>query len=358
MIKTLNLYDEILLELSLTNEFDDWLKELILEFYNVNNKTFLILNEKETDLFRKRYCEDLSYNEIAKLYNLTYTSVSEIIRRKKRELIKNIYCLYMCKKNPKIDLDKMLLSIKTKEELYKIGIVRVSDILKLSEQDFSIITNIVSEITATELKKLIEIYKLELQGKNIPLENNDVLINQLDISESVLKSFFWSGIKTKSQLSKISKNDLKRIIGIGKKEYAEIETLLKKENIELPEISSQEIPIEDLDTVYIERLNLTNRTYLALYRNNIKTIGEIFRLPTKEFKNIKGMGKNCFYEIIEKIINLGYEYKEEIKINPDTRQERIKEIEKKIQKLQEEKEKLLKEIEEMNSDIKTLEVQK
>ena len=351
MTKTLNFYEEILMELSMPNEFTDWLKGLMLDFYNTNNKTFLILTEKETTIFRKRYCEDKSYNDIGKLYNITGTSVSEIIRRKKRELIKNIYCLYICKTNPKIELEKMLLSIKTKQELYKLGIRRVSDILKLSEQDFIILTNVVSELTAAELKKIIEIYKLELQGKNIPLENDDVLINELNISEPILKSLFWSGIKTKSQLSKISKDDFKKIIGIGKKEYEEIETLLEEENIELPEISSQEIKKEDLDTVYIERLNLTNRTYYALYRNNIRTVGEIFRLPTQQFKSLKGMGPNCFYEIIGKIINLGYDYKEEFKEN-DTRQERINEIEKKIQKLQEEKEKLLKEIEETDINKK------
>lgn len=356
MTKTLNFYEEILMELSMPNEFTDWLKGLMLEFYNVNNKTFLILNEKETTIFRKRYCEEKSYNEIGKLYNITGTCISEIIRRKKRELLKNIYCLYMCKTNPNIELEKTLLSIKTIDELHKIGIRRVNDILNLSEQDFIILTNIVSEATSQEIKRLIEMYKLELQGKNIPLENGDVLINELNISEPIIKSLFWSGIKTKSQLSKISKDDLKKIIGIGKKEYEEIETLLKQEHIELPEISLQEIKQEDLDTVFIERLNLTNRTYFTLYRNNIRTIGEIFRLPTQQFKCIKGMGKNCFYEIIEKIINLGYDYKEEIK-EIDAKKERINEIEKKIKKLQEEKEKLLKEIEEADVNTKTLKVQ-
>lgn len=309
---------------------EDWLKEVIKDFYDYNKKTFLTLTEKETYIFRKKYCEHKTNVEIAKEFNMVTCNIAELIRRKKREIIKRMGVMYRLHFNKDTYLEDTLLWPTSVEKLNKTGLKTMNDIIKLSEREFEIITSFIPSKIREEVLNMMRTYKIKFEGQEIIIEDNDVFIDELNLKSLTLKSLFWSGIRTKSQIMKLSKEEIKQIIGLGQDGINEIINIFEKENIELKEVSETKTYL-DIKNIPISRLNLNTRTLQALYRNKIKTIDELFKLPVLKIKSMKGLGIKSFYELIEKLIYIGYEY--------STEQESIESIRKRIEESQIEKEK-------------------
>lgn len=314
---------------------EDWLKEVIKDFYDYNKKTFLTLTEKETYIFRKKYCEHKTNVEIAKEFNMVTCNIAELIRRKKREIIKRMGVMYRLHFNKDTYLENTLLWPTSVEKLNKTGLKTMNDIIKLSEREFEIITSFIPSKIREEVLNMMRTYKIKFEGQEIIIEDNDVFIDELNLKSLTLKSLFWSGIRTKSQIMKLSKEEIKQIIGLGQDGINEIINIFEKENIELKEVSETKTYL-DIKNIPISRLNLNTRTLQALYRNKIKTIDELFKLPVLKIKCMKGLGIKSFYELIEKLIYIGYEY--------STEQESIESIRKRIEgsQIEKEKQKILK----------------
>ena len=300
--------------------FTKWLEELMKEFYDYNQKTFMTLTEKETDIFRKVFCEEQKTSTIGKEYNVTPCNITEIIRRKKREIIKRIGVMYRLQTNKDTCLENTLLWPTTVEELSRTGLKRMSDITKLSEREFEMITSFIPPKVRIEVLNMMKTYKIEFEGLEIVIEEDDIFIDELGLKSYTLKSLFWSGVRTKSQIMNLSKDDLKKIVGLGKDGLKEIMDLFEKENKEIKETSNKNI-IVNRETP-IERLNLNTRTLQALYRNNIRTLDDLFKVPAAKLKCMKGIGTKSFYELLERIRYIGYEFPEE-----DKREEYIEKIE-------------------------------
>lgn len=340
MSKQLGFYEEIQetiidsCNIRNTKKFTEWLENIMKEFYDYNKKTFLTLNEKETDILRKKFCETQTTASISKEHGMIPCNVTECIRRKKREIIRRISVMYRLQTNKDTSLENALLWIPTVEELGKLELKKIEDITKLSKREFMIITSIIPKKMQEEVLNMLKTYRLEFTGPEIVIEEDDSFIDELNLSYTTVKSLFWCGIKTKTQIMNLSKEDVKRIIGLGPDGYSEIMNLFKKENKKLKEVSENNTQI-DLTNIPIERLNLNTRAIQALYRNNIRTIDELLKVPEQRLKNMKGLGAKSFYELKEKIRYIGYKFPEEEHVD------RLDIITKKIEMLEEEKEYLL-----------------
>ena len=308
---------------------DAWLNEVMKDFYNYNEKAFFSLTEKETEIFRKKYLEGKINAQIAREHYIAPSNIPELIRRKKRELIKKIGVMYRLHFNKDTYLENTLLWPTTIEKLGKTGLRKMSDITKLSKREFEIITSIIPEKVREEILDMMKTYKIEFEGPEIIIEDDDLFIDELNLKNTTLKSLFWCGIKTKSQLLNLTKEELKQIIGIGQDGVREILDIFARENILIKEKSDTNKEIE-ITNIPISRLNLNPRTLQALYRNNIKTLDELFKIPARNLKQIKGLGIKSFEELLEKIRYIGYKFPEKIeKENIESIKERIENSNKK-----------------------------
>jgi len=60
-------------------------------------------------------------------------------------------------------------------------------------------------------------------------------------------------------------------------------------------------------TMHIDSLGLSARSFNCLDRSNIKLIGEIALMSTNDLKHVKNLGKKSYDEIVEKLIEFGFE---------------------------------------------------
>jgi len=62
--------------------------------------------------------------------------------------------------------------------------------------------------------------------------------------------------------------------------------------------------------ISVDEINLSPRTSNALVNNGLKTIEDVLRLGKEDLKNLKGFGSKAYDEVIEKIIELGFNFEE------------------------------------------------
>jgi DNA-directed RNA polymerase subunit alpha len=60
-------------------------------------------------------------------------------------------------------------------------------------------------------------------------------------------------------------------------------------------------------TASIDELGLSARSFNCLDRDGIKYIGEIVLMSTNDLKNVKNLGKKSYEEIVDKLVEFGYE---------------------------------------------------
>ena len=60
-------------------------------------------------------------------------------------------------------------------------------------------------------------------------------------------------------------------------------------------------------TTHIDSLGLSARSFNCLDRSNITLIGEIALMSVNDLKNVKNLGKKSYDEIVEKVLEFGYE---------------------------------------------------
>lgn len=324
MRKQIDLFTELkeaILDSCIVIEEDDlneWLKNLLKEFYNRNNKTFLTLTERETEALRKKYCDFQFNTKISEEYDIKY--VPDFLRRTKRVITKRAILMYRLHLHNDAYLEHTDLFVKTVEELNRVGLKKISDITKLNEREFQIIVGLLPEKMQKELKTMLEKNELKLEGPEIVLEDGDVFIDEIGLSKTSVKCLFWSGIRTKSQIFNMSEVQMKRLLGASNKELTEIKNLFKKERRKPIKIAEEDIEINE--ETPLERLNLSLRAHQALYRNNIKTLGDLLNKPAQELRKLRGLGNKSYEEIIDRLKYLGYAVPKQ---QNNRRLERIKE---------------------------------
>lgn len=284
------------------DDLNEWLKNLLKEFYNRNNKTFLTLTEKETDALRRKYCDEQYNTVIAREFGIK--SMPEFLRRTKRAITKRAILMYRLHLHNDAFLDQADLLVRTVEELNRVGLKKISDITRLNEREFQIIIGLLPEKMQLEVRKMLEKNNLKLEGPEIVIEEDDVFIDELGLSKTTVKCLFWSGIRTKSQIFNLSEMSMKKLIGIGNKEQAELRKLFKSENRRPEKVKEDDFTLNE--NTPIEILNLSLRSHQALCRNNIKTLGELLNTPAERLIVMSGIGHKSYGEIIERLKYLGY----------------------------------------------------
>lgn len=308
MRKQVDLYSELktaILETCVVIEEDDlneWLKNLLKEFYNRNNKKFLNLTETETEALRRKYCDAQFNTVIAREFGIK--SMPEFLRRTKRAITKRAILMYRLHLHNDAFLDQADLLVRTVEELNRVGLKKISDITRLNEREFQIIIGLLPEKMQLEVRKMLEKNNLKLEGPEIVIEEDDVFIDELDLSKTTVKCLFWSGIRTKSQIFNLSEMSMKKLLGIGNKEQVELRKLFKSENRRPEKVKEDDFTLNE--NTPIEILNLSLRSHQALCRNNIKTLGELLNTPAERLIVMSGIGHKSYGEIIERLKYLGY----------------------------------------------------
>lgn len=308
MRKQMDLYSEIkaaILESCVViyeEELDVWLDNILKDFYNRDNKKFLNLTEKETEVLRRKYC-DMKFNSaIAREFGIR--SVPEFLRKSKRAIIRRIILMYRLHIHNDAYLDQADLLIKTVEELNRVGLKKISDLTKLSEREFEIIVGLIPEKLQKDVKKMLEKNNLKLEGPEIVIEDDDAFIDELGLSKTTVKCLFLSGIRTKSQIFELSEITMKKILGAYTSEQTELRKLFKSENRKPAKVKTEDFVLNE-DTP-IEILNLSLRSHQALCRNNIKTLGKLLNTPADKLIVMRGIGNKSYEEIIERLKYLGY----------------------------------------------------
>ena len=289
------------------DELDTWLDNVLKDFYNKNNKKFLNLTEKETETLRRKYC-DLQFNTvIAREFGIK--SMPEFLRRTKRAITKRIILMYRLHLHNDAFLDQADLLVRTVEELNRVGLKKISDITRLNEREFEIIVGLIPEKLQQDVRKMLEKNNLKLEGPEIVIEDDDVFIDEIGLSKTTVKCLFWSGIRTKSQIFNLSEMSMKKLLGAGNKEQAELRKLFKSENRRPEKIKEDDFTLNE--GTPIEILNLSLRASQALYRNNIKTLGDLLNTPAERLIVMSGIGHKSYGEIIERLKYLGYSIPEQ-----------------------------------------------
>ncbi|MGL4393190.1 MAG: DNA-directed RNA polymerase subunit alpha [Fusobacteriaceae bacterium] len=91
------------------------------------------------------------------------------------------------------------------------------------------------------------------------------------------------------------------LLDIGNK----LEQLRTEVEVEAEDEPDDDEPIEN--TEKIEELDLTVRSFNCLKKAGIETIGDIAKLSTNELTKIKNLGKKSFDEIVERMLERGYD---------------------------------------------------
>lgn len=82
---------------------------------------------------------------------------------------------------------------------------------------------------------------------------------------------------------------------------------LRDEEVEEEVNGSESTGIADSEDVKIEELDLTVRSYNCLKKANIETVGQLAKMSAGDLMKIKNLGKKSFDEILEKMLELGYD---------------------------------------------------
>lgn len=62
---------------------------------------------------------------------------------------------------------------------------------------------------------------------------------------------------------------------------------------------------DQVSKIMVEEINLSPRTTNALLKNNVKTVGDIKKIPAMELRTLKGFGSKAYDELRDKLMELG-----------------------------------------------------
>ena len=157
-----------------------------------------------------------------------------------------------------------------------------------------------SEDTHDELEDgyiALDAYFTPVRSATYKIEN--VLVEDNPNFERVIMN-----IRTDGQISPIDafRNSLEVM-------YAQLAVFNSEISVKAPVTIERAEESPDLKklTMHIDSLGLSARSFNCLDRSNIKLIGEIALMSTNDLKHVKNLGKKSYDEIVEKLIEFGFE---------------------------------------------------
>lgn len=161
-------------------------------------------------------------------------------------------------------------------------------------------------------KKAIQLYyidnmTLEQAGKEfgVSIERFRCILNKAIKKLKINWRLFLYGEDKVNELKELNKNilEIKKEIE-GKQKELDTLIVISSEHDRL--LAKAKIENDERKKIIIEQLNLSSRTYNALRRAGLYTVGDILKLNYVKINNVRNLGKKSIDEVKNCIHNLGY----------------------------------------------------
>ena len=221
-------------------------------------------------------------------------------------------------------IEKLNLSQRSLKALKRADIRMVGELLQLVELGKIRVTRGLGRKSIPEIEK--KLAQVKIYDNYIHLSREDS-ITQLYLRNRSFNALTHAGVQTIGEALQLVESDgLERIPALGRKSIIEIKNKLAQVatlNDSEGEVNTNSI----IDRNYvhlsledpIEQLNLTPRSFNALTRAKIRTIGEVLQLVESDgLKTLRGLGRKSIIEIKEKVIQAKSLSDSEVEANTDT----------------------------------------
>ena len=143
-------------------------------------------------------------------------------------------------------------------------------------------------------------------------------IGHLNLTNRSFNALTRSGIRTVGEVARLVESGrIQTIRGLGRNSILEVKDTLAR--VEISDMSKTELNTDIISTENsIGHLNLTNRSFNALTRSGIRTVGEVARLvESGRISTIQGLGRTSILEIKDRLAHVEINDAPEVKANAD-----------------------------------------
>ena len=301
----LNLLWNKIFEKDLGNNF--YINKKQLHFFDQDEllKSLDLLEEKEKEFIIKKFGIETgktsSLDDSKDTLNVSRSRVGQLLPILLRKL-NNI-----CSANPAIFNTLLKTHDLTDEETKQMDNIAAklfsSNCIFIPDTKYTLFPDSISKNTLKNLmNEYLDIDKAHnTQGQNI---------ESLHLPTKVYNVLAKSGIRTVEELAKHSKEEIFYLEGMGITLFEQLCEILENNEIGKQFLQDKKWP-ED-DSIFI--LNLSNRSFRALHRNNITSVKQLADLNKFELLKLKSLGETSADEILDK-------FKVFCDENPDFRKE-------------------------------------
>lgn len=290
-------------------------------------ETINLFNQKERDIIKLRFWDKYTLEQISKAFGVS----RERIRQIQKRILDKIRPIICDNKDDSRDekedsIYKLQLSSRVYNALRLVNITTLSQLLELSENDLLKIRYLGKKGVQEIKEKFLKVYNIDFNKVNIGLKtellekakkqieigkdsNINVPIEVLKLDTRTYNALKRKNIHTIGDLLSKTEKDILQVRNIGelsrKRMEERIKVLLDVDFNEMERFIKHDL--ED-DVLYmfnvpVEFLNLSSRSYNALKRKEIETIGELFA-KIGELHKVRYLGKICIEEILSKLEQL------------------------------------------------------
>ena len=112
-------------------------------------------------------------------------------------------------------------------------------------------------------------------------------------------------IADKERISDLCNKVMEKSLGIRAADLSVIASIITSDTNPLDNANEKDFKSFIIDSIRIEALHFSNRTYNCLLKSAVRTIHDLKQLVLQDsIRGIKGFGDKCYAEVVEKLENL------------------------------------------------------
>ena len=199
--------------------------------------------------------------------------------------------------------------------LHNSGISTIQDILSKAGNDEQLkeYLNSIKGLDEFEKERITK-YVIDNEYFNKENLNNDEEINselstdieQLNFSIRTYNCLKRAGIESLDVLAYFTEEELRKVRNLGQRSFEEIVAKMQEYGIHFETEEEEKNSKFSTDMV---QLNLSTRAYTCLKREGIKSLDELADMTEERLRNVRGLGKSTFEEIVNKMQEYGIAFK-------------------------------------------------
>ena len=238
--------------------------------------------------------------ELGRLQTICGLGKTSIVKIEERLAQVKIYDNY-AHLSPEDDIRHLYLRSRSFKALTRAGIQTVGEVLKLVESGELRAIPYLGSTSILDIKN--KLAQVQIYGNSEGEANTDAILDQNAVAPS-RETFIETPSLSQHASNPLTNTDSQKV---G-------EVTQKVESDKIPttsEVAGNTKAIPDPNYVYlslgdhIEQLNLTNRSFNALTRVGVKTVGETLELvESGKLRTIRGLGKTSILEITDKLVQI------------------------------------------------------